>query len=76
MVLIQIQGDNEENIKDTNYGNNLVNNNVEFLNHGTKTTGVISKINQKNDIEIMSLAISCYGDEHDKDIAFGNTLCR
>lgn len=65
----QIQGDNPDDITDIIYGNNIVNNNIAFLNHGTKTAGVISYINSKNDIKIMPLAISAYGDEHDKDIA-------
>jgi len=65
----QIQGDDPDDITDIIYGNNIVNNNIAFLNHGTKTAGVISYINSKNDIKIMPLAISAYGDEHDKDIA-------
>lgn len=64
-----IQGDNPDDITDIAYGNNILNNNVEFLDHGTKIAGVISNINQKNNIQLMSLGISCYGDEHDKDIA-------
>ncbi|WP_400075068.1 S8 family serine peptidase [Winogradskyella sp. R77965] len=64
-----IQGDNPDDISDTSYGNKIINNHVEFLNHGTKTAGVISNINQNDNISIMSLGISCYGDEHDKDIA-------
>ena len=63
------QGDNPEDIKDIDYGNNSVNGHIEYMSHGTKMAGIISGINQNNEIEIMSLPISAYGDEHDKDIA-------
>ncbi|AUC78261.1 peptidase S8 [Nonlabens sp. MB-3u-79] len=65
----EIQGDNPDDITDTIYGNNLMSNNVEFLNHGTKMSGIITGISRNNEVEIMPLAISAYGDEHDKDIA-------
>ena len=64
-----IQGDNPEDITDTKYGNNILNNNVKLLDHGTKMAGIIRNIGLKNEIKIMPLAISAYGDEHDKDIA-------
>lgn len=64
-----IQSDDPNNINDTKYGSHIVSNNVIFLNHGTKMAGIISNINLENKIEIMPLPISCYGDEHDKDIA-------
>tara|TARA_R110000751_G_scaffold937_2_gene3201 strand:- start:9120 stop:10850 length:1731 start_codon:yes stop_codon:yes gene_type:complete len=65
----EIQGDNPDDITDTIYGNNLMSNNVEFLNHGTKMSGIITGISRNNEVEIMPLAISAFGDEHDKDIA-------
>ncbi|WP_298779296.1 S8 family serine peptidase [uncultured Polaribacter sp.] len=65
----EIQGDNPEDITDTKYGNNILNNNIKLLNHGTKMAGIINNIALNNEIKIMPLAISAYGDEHDKDIA-------
>ena len=64
-----IQGDNPDDLSDTQYGNNIVNLNAAFLNHGTKMAGIISNISSNNEFKIMPLAISAYGDEHDKDIA-------
>lgn len=63
------QGDNSEDIRDTDYGSNIINGFVEHMNHGTLMAGVIHGVNQNDAIEIMSLPISAYGDEHDKDIA-------
>jgi cell wall-associated protease len=65
----EIQNDDPTNMNDFSYGTNIINNNVEFLNHGTKMSGIIKGISQNNEIKIMPLAISAYGDEHDKDIA-------
>lgn len=65
----QIQGDNPYDLTDIAYGNNLMSNNVTLLDHGTNMSGIIVGIAQQNEIQIMPLAISCYGDEHDKDIA-------
>lgn len=65
----QIQGDNPNDLSDISYGNPIINNHIEFLSHGTQTAGIISHINLKDEIKLMSLGISCYGDEHDKDIA-------
>ncbi len=71
-------GDNPEDIADIGYGNNKVNNKVDFLDHGTKIAGIIaSKRNAgvgsngiiANNVKIMSLAVAAFGDEHDKDIA-------
>lgn len=72
-----IVGDDEENLNDISYGNNKVNAQVGFFNHGTLMAGIIAAergnnlgINGfSNNIKIMPLAISSFGDEHDKDIA-------
>ncbi|WP_298956541.1 S8 family serine peptidase, partial [uncultured Nonlabens sp.] len=64
----QIQGDDEHDLSDTDYGNNLFGNKNK-LNHGTQMGGLISNIGWKDEIKLMSLAISAFGDEHDKDIA-------
>ena len=65
----KIQGDNSKDLKDIEYGTSNFNVNTKLLDHGTKMAGIIINIAQKNEIEIMSLAISACGDEHDKDIA-------
>jgi cell wall-associated protease len=70
-------GDNIEDINDRNYGNNNVSKNAVFLKHGTEILGTLSSNRENNigtkgfsnNIKIMSLAISAYGDENDKDIA-------
>lgn len=72
-----IINDNSEDLNDTNYGNNTVNQDLDFLEHGTLMAGLIAaKRNNKtgingfsNYIKIMALSISSSGDEHDKDIA-------
>ncbi|CAM1341203.1 S8 family serine peptidase [Tenacibaculum amylolyticum] len=64
-----IQGDNENDISDTDYGNNNVSGNIDFLEHGTKMAGIIANITKNTTIKIMPIAISAYGDENDKDIA-------
>ncbi|WP_075344648.1 S8 family serine peptidase [Tenacibaculum agarivorans] len=61
--------DNESNILDSLYGNKYVNNNLHLMTHGTKMAGVIKNISKKDEISIMPIVISSYGDEHDKDIA-------
>ncbi len=65
----EIQGDNPKDISDKGYGNHILNSNISLLQHGTKMAGAIVNIGFKNEIKIMPLAISAYGDEHDKDIA-------
>jgi subtilisin family serine protease len=64
-----IQGDNSEDLQDISYGNSIVNGHINFMTHATKMAGIIANISLNNEIEIMSLPISAYGDEHDKDIA-------
>lgn len=63
-----IQGDNPNDILDINYGNNNMNGHVNFFDHGTKMAGIIANISLKDEIKIMPLSISAFGDEHDKDI--------
>jgi subtilisin family serine protease len=43
--------------------------NTSLLSHGTLMAGIISRVGIKDEIKIMPLAVSAYGDEHDKDIA-------
>ncbi len=64
----KIIGDNSNDIKDINYGNNLINKNISLFEHGTEVAGSILSIKNKN-IKIMPVCISPFGDEHDKDIA-------
>ncbi|UZO82064.1 S8 family serine peptidase [Aquimarina sp. ERC-38] len=71
-----IQQDDPFNLLDTDYGNHIVNGNINILDHGTLVSGVISASipNEivaeefSSNIKIMPLCISAYGDEHDKDI--------
>ena len=65
----KVQGDNPKSIKDKSYGSPNFKVNFELLDHGTKMAGIIANIGRNEELEIMSLAISAYGDEHDKDIA-------
>lgn len=65
----EIQGDNSDDLEDRNYGSPIFNKNTTLLDHGTKMAGIIKKVGLKNEIKIMPLTISGYGDEHDKDIA-------
>jgi cell wall-associated protease len=73
----ELIGDNVNDINDKKYGNNNISKNATFLKHGTEICGILSanrenKIGIKgfsDDIKIMTLAISAYGDENDKDIA-------
>ena len=60
-------GDNSNNINDRDYGNNLINKNTQKLAHGTYVSKIL--LGLKDEIDIIPLAISCHGDEHDKDIA-------
>lgn len=72
-----ITGDNPDDLSDTNYGNNKVNSNLDFLYHGTLVSGIVAGVRSNDigirdafdNIRIMPLCISVYGDEHDKDIA-------
>ena len=64
-----IQEDNSGVINNICYGSYMFNTNTTLLDHGTKMAGIIKKVGFKNEIQIMPLTISSYGDEHDKDIA-------
>jgi len=64
-----IQEDNSDLINNIGYGSYMFNTNTTLLDHGTKMAGIIKKVGFKNEIQIMPLTISAYGDEHDKDIA-------
>jgi cell wall-associated protease len=64
-----IQEDNSDDINNIGYGSYILNSNTILLDHGTKMAGIIKKVGLKNEIQIMPLTISAYGDEHDKDIA-------
>lgn len=73
----EILGDDPHDIKDTNYGNSIVNGNLKDLYHGTEVAALIA--GQKNDqmasvcesCLIMPVCISSNGNENDKDIALG-----
>ena len=73
-----IINDNRPNdLTHKNYGNNHIDDDVEFLDHSTIVSGVIGGIRNNeigtkgfsDSIKIMPLCVSAYGDEHDKDIA-------
>ncbi len=61
--------DDENNIQDSIYGNNILNGNLKWMTHGTRMSGVIIDMLKKNESQIMPVITSGYGDEHDKDIA-------
>ncbi len=65
----EIIGDNSEDLNDTNYGSPSFDVNTVLLEHGTKMAGIIAHIGLKKEIRLMPLAVSSFGDEHDKDIA-------
>jgi cell wall-associated protease len=60
------QGDDQFDLNDLSYGS-ILGTTEDVLQHGTKMAGIVSQIN--DEIKLMSLAVSAYGDEHDKDIA-------
>ncbi len=73
----ELIGDDESDIDDTDYGNNVVNSNVKRMDHGTSTAGTIAAVRDNlkgamgvsDNIKIMPIVISGFGDEHDKDMA-------
>ncbi len=72
----KITGDDSNEIDDKSYGNNMVAHNLELMNHATLMAGIlVSTYGEKelervmNNIKIMPLCISGFGDEHDKDIS-------
>ncbi|MFH6986579.1 S8 family peptidase [Flavobacterium collinsii] len=74
----KIVGDNPEDIKNTNYGNNIVfGPDKEEALHGTHVAGIIAQIRGNNlggdgvsnNVEILTVRAVPDGDEYDKDIA-------
>jgi subtilisin family serine protease len=74
----KIVGDNPEDIKNTNYGNNTVYGpDKEEALHGTHVAGIIAQVRNNNiggdgianNVEIMAVRAVPNGDEYDKDIA-------
>jgi subtilisin family serine protease len=65
----QIHIINSKLTKDVKYGSPNFEVNFELLDHGTKMAGIIANVGKKDELFIMPLAISSYGDEYDKDIA-------
>lgn len=65
----QIHKINSKLTKDVKYGSPNFEVNFELLDHGTKMAGIIANVGKKDELFIMPLAISSYGDEYDKDIA-------
>ncbi len=72
-----IVGDDAHDIKDTNYGNNMVNGPTSF--HGTFVSGIIAAIRNNgigingiaDSVKIMPVRVVPDGDERDKDVALG-----
>ncbi len=70
-------GDNPDDITDTDYGNKIVNKDLDLHSHSTIVSGVIGATRNNdigidgitNAIKIMPLRVSGFGSEHDKDIA-------
>lgn len=73
----KIVGDDWNDIKDTNYGNNDVTG--HFARHATHVSGIIAAIRNNgigidgitNDVLIMPVKVVPDGDERDKDVALG-----
>nr|WP_299122149.1 S8 family serine peptidase [uncultured Winogradskyella sp.] len=72
-----IIGDNSDSLNEKNYGSPEINIYNGFFDHGTLIAGLIAARRDNNigtkgisdNIKIMPLSISAFGDEHDKDIA-------
>jgi len=69
-------GDNVNDLDNKDYGNNIVNHNLDVMTHGTLMAGIIVSHHNNETlrqiigkIKIMPLCISGYGDENDKDMA-------
>ncbi|MFK7748433.1 MAG: S8 family serine peptidase [Kordia sp.] len=71
----EIKGDNPNDLNDSNYGNNIINHNLDKLKHGTFVSAPMVQSSKSqvqgisSKIKIMPVCISGYGSEHDKDIA-------
>ncbi len=73
----RLVGDNEDDISDTHYGNNIVDGDGYNAGHGTFVAGLIAA-NRNNgvgingiadNVKIMALRVVPDGDEYDKDVA-------
>ena len=72
-----VMGDDSDDIKDRDYGSPHIDTYNGFFDHGTKVAGLIAARRNNHigakgisdNIKIMPLCISAFGDEHDKDIA-------
>ncbi len=70
-------GDNEEDLSDIHYGNNIVDGNGYNAGHGTFVAGLIAANRNNNigingiaeNVKIMALRVVPNGDEYDKDVA-------
>ncbi|WP_271782548.1 S8 family serine peptidase [Aquimarina algiphila] len=70
-------GDDSNSITDTNYGNKIVDHDLDIFPHSTIVSGIIGATRNNNigidgitnAVKIMPLCISGFGNEHDKDIA-------
>jgi cell wall-associated protease len=70
-------GDDPNDLNDLGYGNNDISSDFDMLYHGTLVAGLIVGERDNNiglegfgnQIKIMPLCISGYGDEHDKDLS-------
>ncbi|NQX86475.1 MAG: S8 family serine peptidase [Flavobacteriaceae bacterium] len=72
-----IIGDNSDDINDKDYGSPIIGAESGFFDHSTKMAGFIAARRDNaigiegvsDNIKIMPICISAFGDEHDKDIA-------
>ncbi len=72
-----ITKDDPSNIRDTDYGNNIVSYDQDFIDHATPVAGTILKFVSSPKIsktatakfKIMPIVAACYGQAHDKDLA-------
>jgi subtilisin family serine protease len=76
---IKLFGDDVNDIKNRNYGNNNISSDIDTFYHSTQVTGVIIADRKNtqgilgviNSAKIMPVCIAPIGDERDKDIALG-----
>ncbi len=75
----EVVGDNPNDIKDTNYGDNKSGHHKEDEIHGTHVTGIIGAVRNNgigmdgvaNNVKLMAVRSVPDGDEYDKDVALG-----
>ncbi|MEO1013022.1 MAG: S8 family serine peptidase [Bacteroidota bacterium] len=72
----KLTGDDPTDLKDSHYGNPIINHNLDLLGHETRMAGVILSTYGNPElgtlmgkIQLMPIPISGLGDEHDKDMA-------